>query len=217
MKSPIQLLLADDHEIFRDGFKLMFRKNAEIELVGEACDGEELIKKAIDLKPDVVITDIHMPLIDGIEATVELIMQMPDIKVIALSMANEETQIVDMLEAGAKGYLLKNADKSEIIAAIKSVYNNHNYFCQSTDSKLAIMISESRFLPVHPSKMPTFTERQLEIMKGLCEQLSYQEIADRLYLSKRTIEWHVKRIMEKIDAKNQAGIIVYAIRHEIFK
>lgn len=217
MKNPIQLLLADDHEIFRDGFKQILRKNTQIKLVGEAGNGEELIIKALELKPDVVITDIKMPLIDGIEATTELIKRMPALKVIALSMDNEETQIIDMLEAGAKGYLLKNTDKSDIIEAIKSVYNNKNYYCESTNNKLATMIHESRFDPVQPSNIPAFTQRQLEVMKLICQGLSYQEIADLLYISKRTVEWHVKTIMEKIDAKNQAGIIVYAIRNKIFK
>ena len=217
MNGPIQLLLADDHEIFMNGFKLMFRKNTDITIIGQALNGQELIEKAIALNPDIVITDIHMPVMNGIDATIELRRQLPTIGIIALSMANEESQIVKMLEAGAKGYLLKNSDKSDIIAAIKAVYNNEYYYCESTDSKLANMIHESRFDPIQPSKTPTFTKRQLEVINLICQGYSYQEIADLLYLSKRTIEWHVKTIMEKIDAKNQAGIIVYAIRNELFK
>lgn len=217
MNGPIQLLMADDHEIFMNGFKLMFRKNTDITIIGQALNGQELIEKAMALKPDIVITDIHMPVMDGIQATIELTRVLPAIGIIALSMANEESQIVEMLEAGARGYLLKNADKSEIIAAIEAVYNNEYYYCVSTDNKLATMIGESRFKPLQPTKIPKFTERQLEIMKLICEEYSYQEIAKRLYLSKRTIEWHVNRIIEKIDVKNQAGIIVYAIRHKLFK
>ncbi len=217
MNGPIQLLLADDHEIFMNGFKLMFRKNTDITIIGQALNGQELIEKAMVLKPDIVITDIHMPVMDGILATIELTRLLPSTGIIALSMANEESQIVEMLEAGAKGYLLKDSDKSEIIAAIKAVYNNEYYYCESTDHKLAMLIGESRFNPAEPTNIPTFTERQLEIIKLICQGHSYQEIADLLYLSKRTVEWHVNRIIEKIGVKNQAGIIVYAIRHRLFK
>lgn len=217
MNTQIKLLLADDHEIFLDGFNLMFRKDMDIKVIGQAGNGRELITKALTLNPDIVITDIHMPVMNGIEAAVELTRQLPAVGIIALSMANEESQVVEMLEAGAKGYLLKNADKKEIIAAIKSVYNNEYYYCENTGHKLATMIGESRFNSEQLTDSSNFTERQLEIIKLICQEYSYQEIADRLYLSKRTIEWHVNRIIEKIGVKNRTGIIVYAIRHKIFK
>ena len=109
--APIRIVLADDHEIFRDGFKVMIKKQPSVQLVGEAANGEELIRQTRELKPDVVITDIKMPVMDGVEATKQLTSEFPEIGIIALSMFDEENLIVEMLEAGAKGYLLKNAHK----------------------------------------------------------------------------------------------------------
>ena len=132
----IRLLIADDHEIFRDGLALMLAKQDNIELLGEAEDGRELITLAEQLQPDVILTDIKMPRMDGIEATRLLVQKLPDVKVIALSMFDEENLIVDMLESGAKGYLLKNADKHEILEAINSVYQDKVFYCKSTSAKL---------------------------------------------------------------------------------
>ncbi|HJY23194.1 MAG TPA: response regulator transcription factor, partial [Hanamia sp.] len=116
MYHSIKLLLADDHELFRDGFSLMFKKNKKIELVGQAGDGKELVEMAHALQPDVIVTDMQMPVMGGIEATKLLMAQLPAIGIIALAMFNEEDQLMEMLEAGARGYLIKNADKKEIIA-----------------------------------------------------------------------------------------------------
>src|SRR5215213_2604658 len=126
---PIRVVLADDHEIFRDGFRVMLKKQDSVELIGEAGNGEELLEQVQELQPDIVITDIKMPKLDGINATKILAKKYPHIGVIALSMFDEENLIIDMLEAGAKGYLLKNAHKNEIIAAVESVFKNQIYYC----------------------------------------------------------------------------------------
>ena len=217
MKDPIRILLADDHEIFRDGFKFMLKKNQEIKVIGEAANGKILVEKAIQLKPDVIVTDIQMPVLDGIQATAELAHRLPGIGIIALTMSNEETQIVKMLEAGAKGYILKEAPKTEVIAAINAVYQDDNYYSKSTDQKLARRIVESTFNPVKLPIHPEFTEHDIAVIRLICQENTYQQIAEQMNLSKRTVEWYAKRIIEKIDAKNQAGIIVYAIRHHIFE
>src|SRR5579872_5266350 len=121
MQKTIRLIIADDHEIFRDGLALMLSKQDTLALVGQAGDGRELLQLAADQKPDLVITDIKMPKLDGIGASKLLLKQDPQLKIIALSMFDEENLIVEMLEAGAKGYLLKNADKKEILEAIYTV------------------------------------------------------------------------------------------------
>jgi DNA-binding NarL/FixJ family response regulator len=126
----IKVIIADDHEIFRDGLRLMLQKQPEIDLLAEAEDGKELIEHIKLLKPDVVITDIKMPRMDGAAAAKHIAEHYPTIGIIALTMFDEDDLIVDMLEAGAKGYLLKNADKHEMVEAIKSVYNNEPYYCK---------------------------------------------------------------------------------------
>jgi len=134
---PIKLVIADDHEIYRDGLKIMLRRQPDIEVIGEAANGRELIALIERTKPDIVLTDIVMPVMDGIDATRLLRQQYPSINIIALSMFDQDNLIIEMLESGAKGYLLKNADKAEIIDAIKSVYKDIPYYCRSTSVKLA--------------------------------------------------------------------------------
>lgn len=215
--TTIDIILADDHEIFRDGFAVMMKKIPEINLVGEAANGEELIKLSRLLKPEVVVTDIKMPKMDGIEATKQLKKEFPSIGIIALSMFDEENLIVEMLEAGAKGYLLKNAHKDEIIAAVKSVYKDEPYYCRDTTHKLAQMIAKSNFHPYKKRPVIEFTEKEVGIIKLICEELSNKEIGERMALSKRTVEGYREKILEKIDAKNSVGIVVYAIKNKIFE
>jgi DNA-binding NarL/FixJ family response regulator len=209
---PIDIILADDHEIFRDGFAVMLNKIPEINLVGEAANGEELIKLTRKLKPDVIVTDIKMPVMDGIEATRQI-----KKGIIALSMFDEEELIVDMLEAGARGYLLKNAYKEEIIAAVKSVNKDEPYYCRNTTNKLAQMIAKSNFNPYKNITRPEFSERETAIIRLICREFSNKEIAEELSLSKRTVEGYRENILQKIDAKNSVGIVVYAIKHKIFE
>lgn len=213
----IKVVLADDHEIFRDGFNVMLKKQEDIELVGEAANGEELIEQVQKLKPDVVITDIKMPLLDGIEATRILTARWPDLGIIALSMSDEENLIMDMLEAGAKGYLIKNAHKNEIFDAIKCVYRNEVYYCNQTSGKLIKMLANSNHAPYKKEIKPTFTKKEIEIIQLICTESSNKEIANKLDLSVRTIEACRERIQEKTGAKNMVGIVVYAIRNGIYK
>jgi DNA-binding NarL/FixJ family response regulator len=214
---PIRVVLADDHEIFRDGFRVMLKKQPSVELIGEAADGEELLTKVEELQPDVVITDIKMPKLDGIGAAKILTKKFPHIGVISLSMFDEENLIIEMLEAGAKGYLLKNAHKNEIIAAVESVFNNQTYYCNHTSRKLTKMIADSSFNPNRRAPKPEFSEREISVMRFICQELSNREIALQLKLSVRTIEGYRERIQEKISARNTAGIVVYAIRNRIYQ
>jgi two-component system response regulator NreC len=215
MSGAIRLVIADDHEIFRDGLTLMLSKQHDIQLIGQAGNGKELVALVNELQPDVVMTDVKMPLMDGIEATRFLLSQHPDLRIIALSMFDEENLIVDMLEAGAKGYLLKNADKQEILDAIQSVYDGKPYYCHHTTSRLASMISKSRFNPNRKKETLVFTDREKEIIRLICQQLTAQEIADKVFLSKRTVEGHRTRILEKMNVKNTAGVVIYALRHRL--
>ena len=215
--ADIKLMIADDHEIFRDGFKLMLTKFPEIILVGEAANGKELVGLVNELKPDVVITDIKMPVMDGIEATKKIIEQFPDMGIIGLSMFDEDDLIIDMLEAGAKGYLLKNAGKEQIIEAVKTVYNNDPYYCKTTSHKLTNMIARSRFNPYKKTAKVEFSERETEIIDLVCREMTNKEIADKLFLSVRTVEGHRLKILEKMNVKNTVGLVVYAMKNGIVK
>jgi DNA-binding NarL/FixJ family response regulator len=218
-KSPtaIKIVLADDHELFRDGFSVMTSKEPEIELIGQAEDGEALLSLVQNLQPEVVITDIKMPKRDGIEVAQEMKKAFPHIGVIALTNYDEDYLIVEMLEAGAMGYLLKTAHKGEIVEAIKTVYQNKTYYCQTTSTKLAQLIAKSSFNPYRKKKKVEFNERESQIIRMICEGLTNKEMAAKLFLSPRTIETHRENVMHKIDENSTAALVVYAIKHGIYK
>ena len=213
----IKIVIADDHELFRDGLKLMLSKHKEISIAGEAENGKELIELVQKYKPDIILTDIKMPVMDGIEAVKKITAADPDAAIICLSMFDEETLIMEMLEAGAKGYLIKNSDKKEIYDAIVSVYHRQPYYCHSTGPKLLKMIAGSEYNPYRKKKAEEFSEKEIEIIKLICKEFTNKEIADILYLSSRTVEGLRQRIMDKMDVKNMVGIVVYAIKHAIVK
>jgi DNA-binding NarL/FixJ family response regulator len=213
----IKLLIADDHEIFRDGFKLILSKYPEIALAGEAANGKELLELTIRLNPDVILTDIKMPIMDGIEATQKILEHFPDKGVIGLSMYDDDELIIEMLEAGAKGYLIKNAGKDQIIEAIKTVHNGDPYYCKTTSHKLTQLIAKSRFNPYRKNKKVEFSEREKEIITCICAEMTNKEIGDKLFISVRTVEGHRLKILEKMNVKNTVGLVVYAIKNGIVK
>jgi DNA-binding NarL/FixJ family response regulator len=215
---PINILIADDHEVYRDGLKLMLAKEKTYHIVGEAENGLELISLAKETSPDIILTDIKMPKADGIEAARRIHEQNENIGIIALSMFNEESLVIDMLEAGAMGYLLKSSDKSEIIDAINMVYNHHPYYCKSTSARLAITITESKFNPYRKSQAEAiFSQKEIEIICLICEEYSAKEIGDKLFHSTRTVEGYRSKILEKMNVRNTAGIVIYAVKHGIYK
>jgi DNA-binding NarL/FixJ family response regulator len=209
--SPIKIILADDHEVVRDGFQVMLKKENDIEIIGEAKNGEQLIRLAGQLRPDIIITDIMMPEKSGIEATAEITNLYPEIGVIAFSMYNDESLVMDMLKAGAKGYLLKSSGKEEVITAVKTVYKGDVYYCRETAGILSSIRNRNE------SWKPKFTDREIMIIRLICKELSNQEIADLMNLSRRTIEGYRENIIQKTRARNTAGIVLYAIKNKIFQ
>ncbi|HMI61843.1 MAG TPA: response regulator transcription factor [Puia sp.] len=217
MKNSISLIIADDHEIFRDGLALMLSKQESVSLVGQAGDGHELLQLVEETKPDMVLTDIKMPRLDGISAAKILLQRYPNLKIIALSMFEEEDLIVEMLETGAKGYLLKNADKKEIMEAILTVNEGNIFYCKHTTAHLASLIVKSKFDSRLKAPATLFTDREKDIIRLICRQHTAQEIGDLLFLSKRTVEGYRTRILEKMDVKNTAGVVIFALKHSIIR
>ena len=216
MTHKIQLAIADDHEVYRDGLKALLESSKEFEIVAEASTGKQLVSLCKEIVPDVVLTDIMMPVMDGIKATLFLAEHLPSVRVIALSMFNQDHLILDMLNAGASGYLIKNAHKNEIIEAIHSVYKNKPYYCSSTSSKLARLIGNSQFGPKAKQKV-FFSEKEMEIIKLICEEKTSKEIGDKLNMSARTAEEYRYRIREKMGVKGTAGMVIYAIKNDLFR
>ena len=216
MNYNINIVIADDHEIFLDGLSLMLSRHPGFNVCGRASNGRQLLETVDREKPDIVLTDIRMPVVDGIQSTRQILSAHPATGVIALSMFDEENLIIEMLEAGAKGYLLKNAHKDEIVEAINSVYQNKNYYCAQTSFLLATMIVRSKFSPYTQPQI-VLNDREKTIIQMICQQQTTQQIADKIYLSKRTVEGYRVKILEKIQAKNIAGVVIFALKNNIIK
>ncbi|MBL0883464.1 MAG: response regulator transcription factor [Chitinophagaceae bacterium] len=213
----IRVLIADDHDLFRDGLSLLLMNEPTVELVGDAANGKQLVKLAKELNPDIILTDLKMPEIDGIEAIKILKQNDPDIKIITLSSFDSDAMVIDALEAGAMGYIIKNAERGEIIDAIKMVYTGSPYYCKTTSGRLVKLIVRSEFNPYKVDASKLFSDKEKEIIRLICEEKTSKEIGELLFMSSRTVEGHRVKILEKMNVKTTAGIAIYAIKNGIYK
>lgn len=213
MSDTIQVVLADDHQLFRNGLRILLNAFEDFSVVGEAGNGEEVVKIVSNCECDVVLMDIDMPVLDGIEATRQCVEAKPDIKVIALSMYGEEEYYYRMVEAGAKGFILKDSDISEVKEAIVAVNNGGNYFSQ----ELLYNVIQKIKTRETENKMANLSAREKEILLKICEGMSNQEIADALFISKRTVDKHRANLLSKTNSKNTASLILHAIKNKIIE
>jgi len=208
------VIIADDHEVYRMGLRMLLQGSEEIELTGEAANGQKLIELVAENTPDVVLTDLMMPEMDGIEA-IRKMKNAGFTKCIALSTFDNDRLIMEALEAGAKGYITKNAQKGEIIEAIKLVNQSVFYYCKSTSSRLARMIGVSEFNPYAKAQTQLFTQEETDIIRLICKEKTSEEIAKILFMGKRNVERIRTRILSKMDVKTAAGVVMYAIKNSI--
>lgn len=208
----IKILIADDHQLIIEGVKMLFAGQHDFKIIGTASNGVELIKNAKSLSPDVIITDINMPVMDGITAIKILKEKIPSMKIIALTMYSDDQTIIKTLNAGANGFLLKDSNKEEIFSAVKAVYNGDSYYDNLTSVKMAKMITTGSFSDQDINK---FSSREMEILKLICNGLSNKEIASKVDLSTRSVEGHKSKIMEKMGVSNNIQIVLYAIKNNL--
>ncbi len=212
----VTVAIADDHEIYRDGLQLLLSRDASVKVCGEAENGADLISLLEENKVDVVLTDLRMPVMDGIAVIKHISEKFPHTRCIALSTFDNEHLIVEALEAGAMGYIIKNAKKGEIIEAIHTVSGEMPYYCDSTSTRLIKMISGSSFNPYRRKEIQKFTQREIEIIRLICREKSSKEISETLFLSPRTVESIRAGILEKMKVKTPAGVAIYAIKNGLF-
>jgi len=216
MENKITIIIAEDHPLFRDGLKTMLNLDNRFEIIAEAENGDNLLKLLEFVKPDLILMDINMPILNGIDATSFIATHFNDIKVIALTMNDERSSIMEMMDAGANGYILKSADREEIMKAINTVMNGDDYYCKRVESSIINLIETKRSTN-HYKKLISFNDKEIKIINFLCEELNSDEIAKEMYLSKKTIDGIRIKIKNELDVRNSIGIVKYAIRNGLYK
>jgi DNA-binding NarL/FixJ family response regulator len=209
MKSTVRVLIADDHPLFRDGLRTLLSSIPQTEMVGEAADGEEVLKQAAELHPDVILMDIQMPGLNGIEATQQILHAYPDIAIIVLTMFEDDDTVFAALRAGARGYILKGADETEILRAIGAAVRGEALFGAPIAQRLMRFFSAPR-LSLSAQAFPELTEREREILDLMAQGLNNIEIAEQLVLSPKTVRNHTSNIFNKLQVTDRTHAIVLA-------
>jgi DNA-binding NarL/FixJ family response regulator len=192
--------------------KLLLNNAGNFKVIAEASNGKEFLEILNKQMPDIVLMDIDMPIMDGIEATIKTLEQYPSLKIICLSMYGEEEYYYKMIEAGVSGFLLKNSDINEVKTALNTVFEGGKYFSQELLYKVVRNIKSTQ---VSHELIETLSERELEVLKQICIGLSNQEIAENLHISKRTVDKHRANLLDKTNSKNTAHLVTYAIKNKL--
>jgi len=208
-----RIIITDDHQLFRNGLKILLNAFPDFEVTGEASNGDEFLNLIRESPADVALMDINMPEMDGIEATRKALKICPAIDIIALSMYGEEEYYYKMVDAGAKGFILKDSDISEVREAILTVRKGGSFFSQELLYHVIQKIKHRE----NESKTASLSRREKEILLKICEGLSNQEIAETLFISKRTVDKHRAHLLGKTNSKNTASLILFAIRHKLIE
>lgn len=218
LSSPITIALADDHKLFLKGLHLLIDSFKNIEIIFEANNGLELLHALKKQTPDVVIMDLEMPGIDGVEATKLIRAQHPSVKIILLSMYDNERIINHVMKLGANSYLRKDENPAILQEAIHAVVNKDFYFNDYVSKALLKglpALSDKLNSPLDIKNRLGLTTRELEILKLVCQELTTAEIGDKLFISKRTVEGHRKNLLEKTGVRNTAGLVLFALKNEL--
>ena len=208
MEREVKIALVDDHALFRNGLKGLIDGRNGCRVVAEVGDGNDLLESTEALAADVVFMDFAMPTMSGDKATMLALERNPNLKIICLSMFGDENYYSRMVEAGAKGFLMKDSSMEEVFAAIEAVMSGEEFFCQT------VMQSISNAMRRHDD-IDSLSERETDVLIGICRGLSTQEIAEELFISKRTVDAHRANILEKTGSKNTASLVVYAIKNHL--
>src|SRR5437667_10424854 len=215
----LRVLIVDDHALFRRGLQMVLKQEPDIEVVGEAADGHEAVGKAQELMPDVILMDVRMPKRSGIEATQRIKELLPHVKILMLTISDEEADLYDAIKAGASGYLLKEIPIEEVADAIRSVWAGQSRISPSMASKLltefAAISKATEERPQMPA--PRLTDREMEVLKLVAQGLNNRDIAKKLYISENTVKNHIRNILEKLHLHSRMEAVVYAVREKMIE
>jgi DNA-binding NarL/FixJ family response regulator len=213
--SKTKVVIVEDYQLFREGIKLILNNSYEFEVIAEFDNGKQFIDNLNNITCDVVLMDIAMPEMDGIEATRIATSLLPDVSILILSMLGDENHYHKIISAGAKGFLLKECKADEMFNAIRTVASGDNYFSQELLRKIIFTYGSPTSRKKDDNK--AFSERELEVLSLLCQGLSNGEIADKLFISQRTVEGHRASMLKKTDTKNTISLIIHALRNNLIQ
>jgi len=211
-KKKIKLALVDDQALFRKGLISLIAEFEELKIVIESQNGQEFIEALKGAKPHVVLLDLQMPVMDGIEVTKYLVKRYPEIKIIILTMHDDEEFVLHLAEIGAHGFLLKSSDIETVVDAIYAVRGGKYYFKEDISTLLVKGLTKNSKIKQGFSD-PQLTEREMEVVRLICKEYTNREISEKMGVSLRTVDGHRERILQKINAHNTAGIVLYAVKH----
>lgn len=209
--SKIRILIADDHSIVREGVRMILTSQEDFEVVGEAANGREAVDEARKLRPDVVVMDISMPDVSGIEATRRIRSELPTVQVMGLTMHEDESYVFELLKAGAAGYVLKRAAAEDLVAAVRAAHQGEAFLYPSV-AKMVVQDFLQRATAQETATLDGLTDREREVLTLIAEGLTNQEIAGRLFISIKTVQTHRAHIMEKLNLHDRTELVRYAIR-----
>jgi DNA-binding NarL/FixJ family response regulator len=210
----INVLLADDHKIVRDGIKLMLESQPEINVIAEAENGMEVLQKLKHQKVDIIVMDINMPEMDGITSTRAVKEKYPDLKILALTMSNDDLHVRQMIQAGASGYIMKSAGRKELKDAINTIMKGQHYFSSEATESIMMDLVKGKGKSTTPDPIH-ITDRELEILELIVQEYTNQEIGEKLFISSRTVDAHRRNLLQKTGARNTAGLVKYAFQHNL--
>lgn len=215
-ETPIKVAIADDHALFRAGVKTALSSKKDIELIAEADNGMQLLHLLRHIEPDVILLDIQMPIMDGIQTLPEIRKIRPNAKVIILSMHNDHSMISKLMEIGANSYLTKNSDSETIYQAIRTCYDQEFFFNELTNKALLTGLRTKRTDGIHHQEAD-LSEKEMRVLKLMCEEKTTKEIADIVEISPRTVEAIRDKLKTKTGAKSMAGLVMYAVKNGIIE
>jgi len=208
----VRLLVADDHKIFRQGIKKLLEEEPDLQVVGESADGRETVKKATELKPDIVLMDIAMANLNGLEATKQIKKVLPEVKVIMLTMHKNEEYVLQSFQAGASGYILKEGAVEELVSAIRSISADKSFLSPTVSKTLVDAYLRKMETGKTETPFDLLTDREREVLQLIAEGYTNREVAKQLFISVKTVEAHRAHIMQKLNIHDIAKLVKYAIQ-----